>query len=64
MNITDKQLYDLIIGLEKYKENGVVDPWILGDGTLIEPLDVLKELRELRISLEANRLIAQDKAND
>lgn len=46
--IDDKALDDLIYGLKGYKANGIVDPWVLSDGTIIEPLDVLIELRELR----------------
>ena len=49
--VTDYNLDDLIYGLKGYKANGVVDPWLLSDGTIIEPLDVLIELRELRKKL-------------
>lgn len=48
MKITDKHLHILIEGLQAYKDDGVIDPWVLADGTLIEPLDVLRELSELR----------------
>ena len=38
----------LIESLNEYKKSGVVDPWVLSDDTIIQPLDVLIELRELR----------------
>jgi hypothetical protein len=46
--IKDADLDALIEGLFYYKEKGVDDPWILEDGTVIEPLDILVELRDLR----------------
>jgi hypothetical protein len=46
--ISDESLKILIEGLETYKANGTIDPWVLSDGTLIEPLDALKELQEWR----------------
>ncbi len=46
--IKDEDLVTLIEGLEEYKAKGVIDPWSLNDGTIIEPLDVLKELYDLR----------------
>ena len=46
--IKDKDLNDLIEGLTEYRDNGVVDPWVLSDGTIIQPLDVLIELKKLR----------------
>ena len=55
MKVTDEQLQILIEGLQSYRDKGVVDPWVLGDGTIIEPLDVLKELQELRRWYEVNR---------
>lgn len=41
---SDATLETLIAGLEEYKNAGVVDPWILSDGTKVEPLEILKEL--------------------
>lgn len=46
--ISGPDLDALIEGLKEYKRRGVVDPWVLSDGTTIEPLDALEELRELR----------------
>lgn len=46
--ITNTDLNALIEGLAEYKDHGVIDPWILSDGTTIEPLDILVELKELR----------------
>ena len=46
--ISDENLTILIDGLQEYKDKGVVDPWVLSDGSIVEPLDVLKELREAR----------------
>ena len=46
--ITDEKLDVLIAGLQQYKDKGVIDPWVLDDGTQIEPLDVLVELKEAR----------------
>lgn len=46
--VSDEKLGILIGGLQKFKARGVVDPWILSDGTVIEPLDILIELREYR----------------
>ncbi len=46
--VTHKNLEILIQGLQEYKDKGVIDPWILDDGTIIEPLDILIELQELR----------------
>ena len=46
--IRDKDLNNLIRGLKGYKEKGVIDPWLMSDGTTIEPLDVLRELRVIR----------------
>jgi len=46
--ISDGDLQLLIDGLTEYKKDGVIDPWLLGDGRIIEPLDVLLELQELR----------------
>lgn len=46
--ITDAQLDDLIVGLQEYKDKGVVDPWVFEDGTTVEPLEVLRELQEFR----------------
>lgn len=47
-HVSDQNLQILIDGLSSYKKQGVVDPWVLEDGTIIEPLDVLLELQELR----------------
>lgn len=46
--ITDQELSILINGLTDHKRKGVIDPWVLADGAIIEPLDVLLELQELR----------------
>lgn len=46
--VSDKNLAILIEGLQEYKKDGVIDPWVLGDGTIIEPLNILIELKELR----------------
>ena len=43
--ITDKDLETLVDGLQEYENRGVFDPWVLEDGTIIEPLDVLIELQ-------------------
>ena len=48
MKISDKHLNILIEGLTQYKKEGIWDPWVLEDGTTIEPLDVLVELKEFR----------------
>lgn len=47
--VTNEDLLTLIEGLEEYKSKGVIDPWVLSDGSIIEPLDVLKELYNLRM---------------
>lgn len=46
--VSDEHLRILIESLTEYKLKGVVDPWVLSDGTIIEPLDVLIELQERR----------------
>lgn len=46
--VSDENLQTLIDGLDEYRSKGVIDPWVLEDGTLIEPLDVLRELQDLR----------------
>ena len=46
--ITDENLQIIIEGLEDYKDDGIIDPWVLDNGEIIEPLDVLLELKELR----------------
>lgn len=46
--ISDKILSDLIYALKGYKANGIYDPWLMSDGTIVEPLDVLIELQEFR----------------
>lgn len=48
--ISDENLNTLIAGLQDYKDKGVVDPWVLEDGQVIEPLEALIELRDLRKS--------------
>ncbi len=48
---SDEELDILIEGLQRYKNEGVIDPWILSDNRVIEPLAVLEELRELRKKL-------------
>lgn len=49
---SDKDLDLLIAGLRQYARAGVRDPWLLSDGRVIEPLDVLCELRALRRALD------------
>lgn len=46
--VSNENLQSLIEGLEYYRAQGIVDPWLLADGTTIEPLDCLEELQELR----------------
>lgn len=53
--ISNKNLDSLIEGLEFFKAKGVIDPWVFSDGTKIEPLDVLKELRDWRTKDELKR---------
>lgn len=48
--ITDATLSDMIDSLQAYKDKGVVDPWYLSDGRIVEPLDILRELQEFRKS--------------
>lgn len=50
--VSDENLEILIEGLEEYKSQGVFDPWVLEDGTIVEPLHVLKELQDLRELIE------------
>ena len=52
MKISDEQLELLICSLEEYKKQGVYDPWIVSDGTVIQPLDVLKDLRDARETID------------
>lgn len=47
-NVSAKHLNLLIQCLQDYKKRGVTDPWVLDDGTEIEPLSVLTELKALR----------------
>lgn len=49
--LTNENLSHLIKGLKEYKSKGLADPWILSDGTIIEPLDVCIELQKLRQNL-------------
>lgn len=44
--VSDENLQILIDGLQEYKDKGTIDPWILSDGTIIEPLDVLAVKKE------------------
>lgn len=46
--MTDEQLDTLIAGLQEYADDGVIDPWVLDDGSVIQPLDALKELKTYR----------------
>ena len=49
--ISEEHLDILIAGLQEYADNGVFDPWVLdikGKQVIIQPLDVLKELKEAR----------------
>ena len=48
MKISNKHLDILIKGLTQYKKEGIRDPWVLDDGTTIEPLDALVELKAFR----------------
>lgn len=56
MKVSDQALATLIASLEQYKAEGVIDPWLLSDGTVIEPLDVLTDLRHQRSKMA--RLLA------
>lgn len=49
--ISMENLDFLIATLEDCKKKGIHDPWIFSDGKEIEPLDVLIELRELKVSM-------------
>lgn len=49
--ISNENLNILIESLEDYKRRGVVDPWILNTGEVIEPLDALIELRNARATI-------------
>lgn len=46
--ISDDQLDTLIEGLQVYAKKNVYDPWYLIDGSIVQPLDALLELRSLR----------------
>ena len=46
--ISNEALTTLIDGLTEYRVKGIIDPWVLSDGTTIDPLDVLVELRAYR----------------
>lgn len=46
--VSDENLDILIAGLTDYRLEGIVDPWVLSNGMVIDPLDVLTELKELR----------------
>ena len=58
--VSNEILIGLIESLQEYKDKGVVDPWVLSDGSIIEPLDVLIELRELRLELEAAKMAIEN----
>ena len=58
MKISDETLAILINGLQEYKNDGVIDPWVLSNGAIIEPLEILKELRGYR---ESERLLIEAK---
>jgi hypothetical protein len=58
MKVSDQQLALLIESLEAYAKDGVFDPWVLSNGEIIQPLDVLKELAAERArAAEAMRLL-------
>ena len=46
--VSNKKLHILLEGLQQHKDAGIKDPWVLSDGTKIEPLDVLKDLYDER----------------
>lgn len=49
--ISEEHLDILIAGLQEYADKGVYDPWVLeveGKKVIIQPLDVLKELKVAR----------------
>ena len=46
--VSDLHLTTLIEGLTQYRLQGIRDPWVLSDGTEIDPLHVLVELRAYR----------------
>lgn len=47
-NVSNEVLDTLIVSLDQYKKAGIIDPWVFEDGSIVEPLDVLRELKELR----------------
>jgi hypothetical protein len=49
--IKQETLELLIQELRRYKDDGVSDPWLLSDGTLVEPLDALQDLFDARETL-------------
>lgn len=53
--VSNENLDILIEGLQQYKDEGTIDPWVLDNGTIIEPLDILKELRAYRIIYPAKK---------
>ncbi len=57
--VNDVDLAILIDCLQDYKKLGVEDPWILNDGTKIEPLDILIELKHLRNIRKIKKLVWQ-----
>lgn len=59
--VSSRNLNTLIEGLQSFKDKGVIDPWILDDGTKIEPLDVLKELIFLREAIDYIAIVAMKK---
>ncbi len=54
--VSQENLDALVESLLDYKKKGVVDPWILrtqeGETEIIEPLDTLIELQDLRSRLK------------
>lgn len=46
--VSDQNLDILITALDAYAHQGVYDPWYLSNGDVVQPLDVLKELRAAR----------------
>lgn len=46
--VSDEDLDILIESLQEFADKNVYDPWLLSDGRIIQPLDILKELKELR----------------
>lgn len=51
--VSDKLVDELAEGMKEYPRG--TDPWLLSDGTIIEPQDVLDDLRESRSGRDAAR---------